>query len=61
MQRPCPVCRTPASQDPANRDRPFCSERCRFIDLSRWMSGEEYVVVEPLGIDPELLAGPDED
>jgi endogenous inhibitor of DNA gyrase (YacG/DUF329 family) len=33
-----------------NPDRPFCSERCRLIDLGKW-SSEEFVVpgnaVEP--------------
>jgi uncharacterized protein len=32
---------------------PFCSERCRLIDLKRWL-GEEYSV-------PDRLADPDED
>lgn len=31
----CPVCRKPAVwQD--NPDRPFCSERCKLIDLGCW-------------------------
>jgi endogenous inhibitor of DNA gyrase (YacG/DUF329 family) len=32
---------------------PFCSERCRLIDLKRWL-GEEYAV-------PTRPADPDED
>lgn len=32
---PCPICGLPAS--PA--DRPFCSPRCRDVDLNRWLSG----------------------
>lgn len=36
----CPVCEQ--SFDPAqSRALPFCSERCRQIDLGRWL-GEEY-------------------
>jgi uncharacterized protein len=31
----CPVCRSPAEA----AYRPFCSARCRDIDLSRWLSG----------------------
>ena len=31
----CPQCKKPVLwQD--NPDRPFCSERCRLIDLGRW-------------------------
>ena len=36
----CPVCEKPF--DPAGATAmPFCSERCRTIDLGRWL-GEEY-------------------
>ena len=42
----CPICGKPTTwQD--NPDRPFCSERCRIIDLARWAS-EEYSVSIPL-------------
>ncbi|MCY3596510.1 MAG: DNA gyrase inhibitor YacG [Rhodospirillales bacterium] len=34
-QPPCPVCRRPA--DPG--ESPFCSVRCRQVDLHRWLSG----------------------
>lgn len=41
---PCPVCRTPAPFSAArNPWRPFCSERCRQIDLGAWAS-ERYAV-----------------
>ena len=33
--KPCPICGKPASVD----SRPFCSERCRDVDLNRWLSG----------------------
>jgi endogenous inhibitor of DNA gyrase (YacG/DUF329 family) len=42
MTRPCPTCGGPAEWE-NNPDRPFCSERCRMIDLGRW-SSEDYVV-----------------
>jgi hypothetical protein len=35
----CPICGKPASQEM----RPFCSSRCRDVDLHRWLSGR-YVV-----------------
>ncbi|MGQ0622427.1 MAG: DNA gyrase inhibitor YacG [Panacagrimonas sp.] len=36
---PCPQCRQPAVLDPANRFRPFCSERCKLLDLGEWFAG----------------------
>ena len=32
--KPCPICGKPASET----SRPFCSERCRQVDLNRWLS-----------------------
>ena len=40
---PCPACGTPALFTPENRWRPFCSERCKTIDLGDWAS-ERYRV-----------------
>jgi uncharacterized protein len=36
----CPICRKPAPWED-NPNRPFCSERCRLIDLGNW-AGEKY-------------------
>ncbi|CAL8967939.1 DNA gyrase inhibitor YacG [Rhodoplanes serenus] len=33
--RPCPICRKPAAEP----HRPFCSQRCKDVDLHRWLSG----------------------
>jgi uncharacterized protein len=38
----CPNCRKPAPWQ-ENPFRPFCSERCRMIDLGAWVN-EEYRV-----------------
>jgi endogenous inhibitor of DNA gyrase (YacG/DUF329 family) len=35
----CPICGRRTEFSPANRWRPFCSERCRMIDLGQWASG----------------------
>jgi endogenous inhibitor of DNA gyrase (YacG/DUF329 family) len=40
---PCPTCKKPAVYSERNRWRPFCSERCRSIDLGAWAS-ENYRV-----------------
>ena len=34
-EKRCPVCGKPATAD----SHPFCSERCRDVDLNRWFSG----------------------
>lgn len=39
----CPTCGKEHAWDPSNRFRPFCSERCRLIDLGKW-ANEEYRV-----------------
>ena len=41
--RPCPVCGKPAT--PALR--PFCSERCRQVDLGRWLAGDYAIPDDP--------------
>jgi len=35
----CPIC----GKDAAEKTRPFCSARCKAIDLNRWLSGH-YVI-----------------
>jgi len=34
----CPQCGAPVEWAPASRWRPFCSERCKVIDLGAWAS-----------------------
>ena len=33
-KKKCPICGKPATE----ASRPFCSERCRDVDLNRWLS-----------------------
>ena len=47
----CPVCKKDV--DPTNPEFPFCSDRCRTIDLGKWASGG-YVISTPI-TDPEML------
>ena len=42
---PCPICGDTVPPDAATR--PFCSARCRQIDLGRWLSGN-YVISRPV-------------
>lgn len=54
----CPSCKTLVKNtDP---DFPFCSERCRLIDLGKWASGA-YVVSSPLRDTSETLEEEQED
>jgi len=46
MQWKCPICRKPTDSE-SSADFPFCSERCRLLDLGNWAS-EKYVVSEPV-------------
>jgi uncharacterized protein len=41
----CPICKNPVKSSDA--EFPFCSERCRTIDLGKWASGQ-YVISSPL-------------
>lgn len=49
----CPTCRTLVTKE--NEYFPFCSDRCRVIDLGKWASGE-YRISSPI-LDPEVLEG----
>jgi uncharacterized protein len=41
----CPICKTEVKSGEA--DFPFCSSRCRIIDLGKWASGG-YVIKSPV-------------
>ena len=49
----CPTCRALVAKD--DEYFPFCSDRCRLIDLGKWASGE-YRISSPI-LDPEVLEG----
>ena len=40
----CPICKKAVARD--NPDFPFCSERCRIIDLGNWAT-DKYVIPGP--------------
>jgi endogenous inhibitor of DNA gyrase (YacG/DUF329 family) len=50
----CPICKNDVPPD--SEFSPFCSERCKLIDLGNWAS-EKYVVSTPA----QPLAPDDED
>jgi endogenous inhibitor of DNA gyrase (YacG/DUF329 family) len=53
--RKCPICRKPAVE----ASRPFCSERCRKIDLDRWRT--EAYRVPVVEADDDTAAAADEE
>ena len=40
----CPICKK--AVEPADPYMPFCSDRCRILDLGNWAS-EKYVISSP--------------
>ncbi|ANU07435.1 DNA gyrase inhibitor YacG [Paraurantiacibacter namhicola] len=53
--KPCPICKKPRTEEFA----PFCSSRCRDLDLAKWF-GDGYAVPGPAAR-PEDLVAPGED
>ncbi|WP_227817979.1 DNA gyrase inhibitor YacG [Nitrogeniibacter aestuarii] len=49
----CPTCQKEVEWRPENRFRPFCSERCRQIDLGAWAS-ESYRI--PAAKPPDTMS-----
>jgi len=62
MKQTCPICRKTTDSE-TDADFPFCSERCRTLDLGNWAS-EKYVVSEPVfdedGAEESTPADPDD-
>lgn len=53
----CPICKKEVAASSA--DFPFCSERCRIMDLGNWAS-EKYVISAPLQTG-DIAEKPDEE
>ncbi|HCT41285.1 MAG TPA: DNA gyrase inhibitor YacG [Moraxellaceae bacterium] len=45
---PCPRCGQPARWAPDNPARPFCSERCKLIDLGAWATESHRIPGDPV-------------
>jgi len=58
MKRQCPICKK-STDSKSDADFPFCSERCRLMDLGNW-SSEKYVVSSP-AFDEAMLEGLERD
>ncbi|ASG66527.1 MULTISPECIES: DNA gyrase inhibitor YacG [Idiomarina] len=43
----CPTCETEVEWKETSEFRPFCSERCKLIDLGEWANEEKSIPGEP--------------
>jgi endogenous inhibitor of DNA gyrase (YacG/DUF329 family) len=46
LPRTCPICKKAAAPRAKNSTFPFCSARCKTVDLGKWLS-EDYRVAGP--------------
>jgi endogenous inhibitor of DNA gyrase (YacG/DUF329 family) len=52
----CPICKSPVEGPAKNSWFPFCSNRCKVVDLSKWLNNEytvPAVEVDEMDISPE--------
>jgi endogenous inhibitor of DNA gyrase (YacG/DUF329 family) len=49
-QLPCPTCKRPVQwhSAQASPSRPFCSDRCRLIDLGEWLTEKHAIPGDPV-------------
>jgi hypothetical protein len=47
----CPICARPVTP----QHRPFCSPRCRAVDLSRWLNGTYRVIQDDPDSPPAIV------
>ena len=57
----CPHCGKPVEWNAASPYRPFCSERCRLIDLGAWASETYRVPITETKDEPEAASPGTED
>jgi len=52
MKYNCPTCKKPTASE-THSEFPFCSERCRLLDLGAW-AAEKFVVSDPIFDEEEI-------
>lgn len=55
MKVKCPQCGERVEYSTANPYRPFCSERCKTVDLGAWASDRYAIPGEPLESDDRYM------
>ena len=53
---PCPTCKRSIVWSEEFPWRPFCSERCKMVDLGAWLTGAHAIPGEPVEGAPEAAA-----
>jgi endogenous inhibitor of DNA gyrase (YacG/DUF329 family) len=57
----CPQCARPVPWTPESTYRPFCSDRCRLIDLGAWLTEQHKIPDEsPQASDDSCAGTPEE-
>jgi uncharacterized protein len=56
---PCPTCRKPVEWNANSPWRPFCSERCKLIDLGAWASEKHVIPGDVQNMDDTTAANDD--
>jgi uncharacterized protein len=56
---PCPTCGKLVKWSESSQWRPFCSERCRLIDLGEWISESHRIAGDPVDDGDETSEEPD--
>jgi len=56
----CPQCSGPAGPRSENKDAPFCSERCRLLDLGSWLDGRYAIPGPPAAVPTQGEGEPDD-
>ncbi len=47
MKSKCPICKKKVDADKKGQYSPFCSERCKLVDLNSWLEGG-YTICSPI-------------
>jgi len=57
----CPICKKDVAPRAENPAFPFCSDRCKLIDLGKWLGGDYRVPARPEEDEDGASPLPDED
>jgi endogenous inhibitor of DNA gyrase (YacG/DUF329 family) len=60
LRTACPTCKREIEWSAANPWRPFCSERCKLVDLGAWLAEKHAIPGEPVPADPAPRSEPDQ-
>lgn len=49
----CPICQKYVFWNAQQKSKPFCSERCKLIDLGEWAAEERRIPCESISSEPD--------